>query len=160
MIDEVSDPRIEWTTTSGALAKYLGKPVADFLKASPLQGRPAVKSRDIDLERIDYVFEGHGLEVSCDDDGDETVRTIFLYPAESDGFRLGPADIPYSWGRHEVLDCFGAPTKCGGPSRQPLLGDYGPWDRYDLPGHCLHIQYTIGGVTIAMITLMHPDAAP
>ena len=139
-----------------SLADYLGAHVNELLAMPPFSGWDATRSTEEDLPKKEvwYEFEGHGVEVICDEA--ERIRTIFLH--RGDGESL--AEIPFSISRREVLERFGAPAKSGAPVRIPVLGDRGAWDRFTLPTASIHVQYRIDRDEIDMITLMRPDAVP
>jgi hypothetical protein len=39
----------------------------------------------------------------------------------------------------------------------PILGEYGPWDRFARLGYTIHVEYRADADCIKMITLMRPD---
>ena len=81
----------------------------------------------------------------------ERIRTIFLH--RGDGEAL--AGVAFSLTRREVLKRWGTPSKSGGPSRIPVLGDKGAWDRFTLPRGLVFTFSTDWIATeIDMITLM------
>jgi hypothetical protein len=139
-----------------SLADYLGAHVNELLAMPPFSGWDATRSTEEDLpeKEISYEFEGHGVEVVCDEA--ERIRTIFLH--RGDGEAL--SGIPFSISRREALERFGVPSKSGAPSWIPALGDYGAWDRFTLPTASIHVEYRIDCDEIDMITLMRPDTVP
>ncbi len=138
------------------LTQYLGADVNSLLRIPPFSGWDVTKSTEQDLPKKEvwYEFEGHGIEVICDEA--DRIQTIFLH--RGDGEAL--SEIPFSASRREVLERYGSPSKSGEPARIPVLGDRGSWDRFTLPGAAIHVQYRLDRDEIEMITLMHPDTVP
>jgi hypothetical protein len=139
-----------------ALASYLGADVSELRTIRPFSGWGVTRSveKDLPKKEVWYEFEGHGVEVICDEA--DRIQTIFLH--RGDGEAL--SGIPFSLSRREVLERFGTPSKSGTAAPIPVLGDYGAWDRFTLPAASLHIQYRLDRDEIELITLMRPDAAP
>jgi hypothetical protein len=144
------------TNSNIELAEFLGTHISDLLAISPFSVWAVTRSVDEDLPRkeIWYEFEGHGVEVICDDD--DRIRTIFLH--RGDGEAL--SGVAFSLSRREVLDRFGGPSKCGSAVRIPALGEKGAWDRFKLLGGSIHVQYRLDRDEIDLITLMRRDAEP
>jgi hypothetical protein len=143
------------TSTIKTLASYLGKPASVMLVAPPFVSWVSEKSVNDDEEgySVDYFFPQNGLEVRCD--GDERIKTIFL---SSDGCRF--VDISPSSTRLDIMERFGPPSKSGIGVNDPVLGEYGPWDRFKKVDHTIHAEYRVGSNRIRMITLMRPDVVP
>jgi len=142
------------------IADYLGSPASSLLQTTPFKDWSVEKSfeEDIDVPIIHYVFQRHGLELRCD--RDDKISVIFLYSDEFDGFDESLFEIPFSWGRDQVLEHFGSPSKSGGKVSDPILGNYGAWDRFTLPGHVVHFEYRANFDGIKKITLMCKDMVP
>jgi hypothetical protein len=138
------------------LAHFLGAPVNELLAAPPFSAWNATRSIEEDLPKreIWYEFEGHGVDVICDEN--ERIRTIFLH--RGDGEVL--SEISFSSDRRKVLERFGPPTQSGATVRIPVLGERGAWDRFTLPSASLHVQYRADRDEIDMVTLMRPDSVP
>jgi hypothetical protein len=138
------------------LINYLGADVSELLAIPPFSGWEVTRSTEEDLPKKEvwYEFEGHGVEVICDEA--ERIQTIFLN--RGDGEAL--AEVPFSLSRREVVERYGCPGKSGAAVRIPALGDYGAWDRFTLPAASIHVQYRLDRDEIDMITLMCPDAVP
>lgn len=145
---------------ANALANYLGNPVSTMLEASPFKLWPVDKSFEKDLPTpiIHYVFRQHGLELRCD--GDDRVNTIFLYSDEFGGFDELLLEFPFSSSRQQVRERLGTPSKSGGKLSDPILGKYGPWDRFARSGHAIHVEYRIDADCIKKITLIRADVVP
>jgi len=127
------------TKSSIELAEFLGTHLSDLLTISPFSGWKVTRSVEEDLPKkeIWYEFEGHGVEVICDED--DRIRTIFLH--RRDGEAL--SGVAFSLSRREILDHFGGPSKSGSAVCIPALGDKGAWDRFNLPAGSIHIQYRL-----------------
>jgi len=140
------------------MAEYLGKNVDCLLQSAPFKQWPVKRAVDSDADPpvIGYVFEGCGLQLNCDMDG--RVRSIFLEAEEHDGYIMSEVQLDSS--RERVIELFGTPSKSGGSTSHPVLGDLGPWDRFRRPGYTVHVEYRIGSEGIEKITLMRNDVAP
>lgn len=104
---------------------------------------------------INYTSKESGLSVTCDHN--ERIASMFIY---ANRFDQALIDIPLSSGRSEVLALLGKPTRSGAAHVDPILGKYGPWDRFDDPRHSIHIQYEPDADKIKLVTLMRADVAP
>ena len=142
------------------LANYLGKPVSAMLADMPFKLWPIEKSFEDDLAEpiIHYVFPQHGLELRCD--RDDKVSTIFLYSDEFNGFDESLFDVPFSSNRQEVKERLGPPSKSGDKVSDPILGEYGAWDRFARPRHTIHVEYRAGADRVKKITLIRTDVVP
>ena len=142
------------------MVKYLGSPVSTMLEDAPFRLWPFEKSFEDDLEEpsVHYVFSQHGLELTCD--RDDRISVIFLYSDKFNGFDESLLDAPFSSNREKVLELFGAPSKSGGKISDPILGEYGAWDRFAKLGHSIHVEYRPDPDRIKRITLMRADMVP
>lgn len=138
------------------ITEYLGEVASSLLAEEPFSSWPVerVLEKELPEPRVYYIFKTHGLELRCDEE--ERVNTIFLRTDEYDDFKL----IPFSWGRQMVLEYFGSPSKSGNKLSDPVLGDFGAWDRFTLPKYTVHVEYRIESEGIKRITLMCADAVP
>jgi len=127
-----------------------------LLQSEPFTAWTVTRSVEDDLPVIEirYVFTDHGVELVCDED--ERIRTIFVHSGADEAL----SGIPFTTGRREVLKRFGTPSKSGAPTHHPKLGKSGAWDRFAHPSMMIHVQYRPDSDSIAMITLMRPDAVP
>lgn len=143
-----------------SITRYVDAHITALLEAAPFNAWPVERSVEDDLDepRIDYVFQGHGLSLICGED--EIIHTIFLYADERGGFREPLFEIALSLSRDEVLAHFGAPSKSGSGTSDPILGEFGPWDRFERPGLAIHVEYRPGSDAIRLITLMRSDVVP
>jgi hypothetical protein len=144
-----------------SLANYLGRPVYTMLEDAPFKNWPVQKSFDEDSHAepaFGYVFPHHGRSLRCDSDG--MIGVIFLYSDLYNGLDETLLDAPFSSNRQQVIARLGQPSKSGGPRTDPVLGEYGPWDRFARPGHTTHVEYRADSDRIRMITLMRDGWLP
>jgi hypothetical protein len=137
--------------------RYLGKPATALLGDAPFSSWSFERSVDEDLpeREIDYSSTKHGLSFTCDND--ERIHSIFQ---EAECFDQALFEIPFSSSRGDVLSLLGTPSKSGNAHTDPVLGEYGAWDRFDGLGASMHIQYDPHTRGIRMVTLMRPDVLP
>lgn len=102
-----------------------------------------------------YRARAAGLEVAADAHG--VVTAVFLHFHGDDGFGTYQGAIPGAGGvaprRASLRSRLGEPAACGEPYRDRFLGDFGPWDRWELPGCVLHAQYAHDGERLHRVTL-------
>ncbi|WP_146606172.1 hypothetical protein [Mesorhizobium kowhaii] len=142
---------------TNTILSYLGKPVSLLLTSPPFKSWKFKKTVDDDLPeiRINYVSARNKFSIICDDD--EKIDTIFI---ESGNLDRDLFSIPFLWSRDDVLSNLGAPSKSGEARRDPILGEYGPWDRFDEAHHSIHVSYQAHADRIRMVTLMRADVVP
>lgn len=148
------------TLTIQTFVNYLGGPASDVLNDTPFRNWTFEKSFEPDLDEplIDYVFFHNGVDFVCD--GDDKVRSIFLYADESRCLREGLEDLPFASTRQQVIQQLGPPSKSGSRISDPILGEYGPWDRFARGGYAIHVEYRLDDDLIKKVTLMRADVAP
>ncbi|TPK73117.1 hypothetical protein FJ930_11560 [Mesorhizobium sp. B2-4-15] len=139
------------------LLDFLGKPAAYLLTSDPFRRWNFERSVDDYLpeKTINYEASQKGFSFTCD--SDEAIRTIFV---ESDDIDKSLIDIPFSTKRRAVQNMLGIPSKGGKPRSDPILGEYGAWDRYDHERQSIHIEYEPHMDRIRRVTLMRADVAP
>lgn len=139
------------------IASYLGKDASALLAEQPFKSWKYEKSFEDDLEkpRIDYVFAQGGMDFVCD--GEDNIRTIFLYSDDLRCFNEKIQDLPLTSSRKTVIDYLGVPSKSGGKISDPILGEYGAWDRFVRSGYVIHVEYCLDVDIINKITLMRTD---
>ena len=148
------------TVTTETLANYLGGKARALLADPPFKNWTFEKSCETDLEEplIDYVFVHDGMDFVCD--GEDKIRSIFLYCDESRCFTEDVQDLSFTLGREEIIARLGSPSKSGGRISDPVLGEYGAWDRFARSGYVIHVEYRLDADSIRKITLMRADAVP
>ncbi len=106
-----------------------------------------------------YLSRDAGVELAADAHG--LVTTVFLHFHGDDGFTSFQGEIPGGAGsvprRTRLREMLGHPDEQGDPYRDRFLGDYGPWDRWTLPGFALHAQFAVDGERLERVTLTLPD---
>lgn len=135
------------------LTDYLGACASNMLRDEPFSNWRFERSIENDLEEpiVQYVFPEHSMDLRCD--GDEKIDVIFLSEE-----RQGPQDgnlfeVPFTWSRDQVLSHFGPPAKSGPKVTDPILGNYGEWDRFVRQGYTVHFEYRTDRDEIRQITL-------
>ncbi len=143
---------------TNSLADYLGTPASALLAESPFKHWPFEKSIEDGLDQpvIQYVFPQHGLELRCD--GDDKVNTIFLYSDEYFGF--DESVLPFTSSRRQVMQRLGSPSKSGGKISDPILGEFGAWDRFTKSEHTIHVEYQLNTDRIRKFTLIRANVVP
>lgn len=141
-----------------SIEKYIGKHVSNMLQRQPFKNWVVERSLEDGLEEpiIHYVFQDRGLELRCD--RDEKISVIFLNSDEHFGEDF--FEIPFSLGRTEVLEHFGKPSNSGGRISDPVLGEYGAWDRFSRYGYTIHVEFWNNADQIKKITLIRNDVIP
>ncbi|MNY27757.1 hypothetical protein D3C86_1616840 [compost metagenome] len=142
------------------LAEWLGQPTSAVLSASQLRGRVFERSLEDDLSppRIFYVFPDMGLDLRSD--LEDKIATIFVHFDDQRRFDGDLLEFTASSTRSDVVDRVGAPSKRGGGLKDPILGDFGPWDRFELGPHSLHVEYQPDADRLKLVTLMRADVMP
>ena len=148
------------TLTIETLASYLDRNASILLADPPFKSWSLEKFLESDLDKplIDYVFAQNGMDFVCD--AEDKVSSIFLYSDESRCFEEGVHDLPLTANRQEVIARLGSPSKSGGCIRDPILGEYGAWDRFARTGYTIHIEYRLDSDAINKVTLMRTDVVP
>ena len=140
-------------------AKFLGQKASCLLEAEPFRNWPVERSVDDDSDppEVGYTFAGCGLALKCDR-RDEKINCLFLELETHAGTVL--SEVPFHLRRSEVLALFGPPSKSGEGFSDPVLGDYGPSDRFQGPEYTVHVEYRVDSDSIKMITLMRNEVVP
>lgn len=135
------------------ISDFLGKHASVLLKTEPFNKWPVERSTEDDLEEpiIQYVFGGHAMALRCD--RDDAIRVIFLRADKHNKLDGNLFDVPFFWTREKVLNYFGTASKSGAKVIDPILGDYGAWDRFSLKGYTVHVEYRIDRDEVKRITL-------
>ncbi len=141
------------------MAEYLGLKASCLLETELFKNCPVKRMVDDDSDppEVRIRIVGCGLALNCDRK-DERVNAIFLESEEFAGAVL--SEVPFYLSRDEVLERFGSPSKSGKAISDPILGEYGPWDRFEGPKCTVHIQYKVHSNSIERITLMRNDVVP
>jgi hypothetical protein len=125
--------------------------VSQFL--SQIKGK-----RDIDsfagMDIFDYPEDGFAIYF---DEAQRVVSMFFHGPGHEDHDKyngLLPHDLSFATGRAEANQKLGTPAATG---KEKASGS--PWDRFDFPGHSVHLKYSADLKNIQLITLMSPSMA-
>jgi len=141
------------------LAEYLGRTASDILQVEPFRNWPIEQCIDDDSNPplVGYLIGNGAIQINCDRQS-ENVRSVFLTQEAYDGTLL--SEIPFNFSRGKTLEYLGATDKSGSKFIDPILGEFGPWDRFRYSGYTIHVQYSINSESIAKVTLMRNDVAP
>jgi len=141
------------------IAKYLGQPASCLIQADHFKHWSIERSVDdeSDSPEVRYSFTDRGLRFNCDRHN-ELINCLFL-ESEKDGNTV-LSEVSFTLGRNEVLKYFGSPSKSGEGFSHPVLGNFGPWDRFKGSTYTVHIQYKSDSAGIQKITLMRADVVP
>lgn len=140
------------------LARCLGRPVWAVVAEEPFSDWDFEKSSDPDLPRSDYVFPDSGFDIVADEA--DLVTTLFLYFDDERNFAEGLAEFSGSTTRSEVLRRLGAPLRSRKPLKDPILGDFGAADRFDLEGHSVQVEFRPDRDQVKLVVLMRSDVLP
>ncbi len=99
---------------------------------------------------IHDLFPAHGLEFRSDDANQ--VQTVFLAGPSRTVVTVSGIDLRLGLTRAEVVASLGAASASGPPVHDPILGDYGPWDRFVMPGCRVHVEYALQGDGVRRMT--------
>jgi hypothetical protein len=155
-------------TTLGGLPR--SRPAPDTPALTDLLGRSVLEARTQRICRAYglvprsgglsrcYLAREAGLEIAADTSG--VVTTVFLHFDGDDGYTPYHGEIPGGGGsvprRAGMWASLGRPDQSGEPRHDPVLGDYGPWDRWLLPGFVLHARYALDGQNLCRVTYTLP----
>lgn len=142
------------------VSDFLGTHVSCLLKTEPFKQWPIERFVERGLEEpiIQYVFHGHAMALRCD--RDDKISVIFLRSEKHNIMDGNLCEIPFNWNRTQVLNHLGQPEKSGARKSDPILGEYGAWDRFLRSDYALHVEYKTDIDEIKRITLMRKDAVP
>ncbi len=112
-----------------------------------------------EVEGETYVdFPHDGIELILDGD---VSKTIFLYSEGYEGrsgYKGGiDVDISFSSSRDDVRSKLGNPESSNDNEGQQKLGFVPLWDKYHIDGHYVHFQYSQGGNSISLISLIDSE---
>lgn len=136
------------------ISEYIGCHVSKMLGSKPFKDWSVERSFEDELEEpiMHYIFKGHGLELRCNQHN--TITVIFLDLSELVDLDCLLLDVPPSASRLQVYAQLGTPSQSGEKLCDPILGNYGAWDRFVLPSHAIHIEYQIDSDCIQKMTMM------
>ena len=137
---------------------YIGENISDLLRNDRFKNWPVKKTTTVDAGEpfVHYFFEENGLDVRCDTN--DTINTIFLYISDYGGFDVSLTSSQYLLGRKAVLHHFGTPLKSGEGVSVPDLGEYGPWDSFNLVNYIVRFEYHCNSEGVKMVTFSQIDS--
>ena len=147
-------PKAETNRAQATLCGLLGARIGQLLPLAPCSGWKLNRTHQRELSEVQYEFEGRGVSVLCDEK--ERIHTIFLTGADGEAL----SGVPFSLTRRAVVARFGPPVARGGPVAPPGAEHLVVWDRFELPGCALHVQYRTDLEGVGMVTLMYPAVVP
>ena len=138
------------------IADYLGRHVSRLLESDPFNKWLVERSVENDLEEqiVHYVFNESGVELRCDNN--DKISVIFLHSADV-GLSESLLGVSFLLNRTQVQSRFGIPSKSGEKINDPILGEYGAWDRFTHTSFSIHFEYCPDSDQINKITLMRND---
>lgn len=141
----------------------LGAKFEDLGSSSMLAGVsiPAIEYWDDGIGTLDIPSAGLSFVLSAE----KKISAVHLHSAAHDGYACYqgslPASLNFEMSRDQVRGALGEPTLSQASfSRDPVLGTYPPWDRFDQDHLALHLEYEFDVNSIRLITIMTMDAAP
>lgn len=139
--------------------QFLGSRIDNLLESEPFKDWNVERSIEDALEepRVFYVFPNRGLQIRCC--SLEKIRVIFLDDNCKDISKLLKF-FSFSQNRSNILDSYGHPSKSGEKSSHPVLGKYGPWDRFARESYTIHFAYYFNSDTIKRVTIMENEFVP
>jgi hypothetical protein len=103
-----------------------------------------------------------GFSFVVGDDG--RIGTIHLYAEGHQGYAgysgVIPSGIRFDMSRAEVRSILGSPAAFGEARQIEYYGEGPPWDRFDLDGAHMHVEYAKGMHSIQLVTLMKSSDIP
>jgi hypothetical protein len=103
-----------------------------------------------------------GLSFIVGDDG--RVRTVHLHAQGHEGYvgyrGMMPLGVRFDMPRAEVRSILGSPTASGEAHQIEGYGEGPAWDRFDLAGAQMHIEYAKDQRSIQLVTLMKSSVVP
>ena len=135
------------------MTHYLGLKASAVLKDERFRDWPVKRRVEVDSvpPEVHYVFPNCGLQFICDVE-DGKIQTLFLEKERHGEVVL--SEIPFSLRRDEVLSRFGFPAESGEGFSDPILGDFGAHDCFDIDSYKVHFEYRVKSNEIRMITLI------
>jgi hypothetical protein len=135
------------------VSDLLGQRYED-LRASSILG-PDMPEAELIGDQSYVSLPEQGMSLVLPDN--ERVGTIQLYAAGHEGFSQFDGDVPsgiaFAIPRSEVRKQLGAPVLCGERQSIPVLGEKPAWDSYLLNGIRMHIEYSLQGESVQLISL-------
>jgi hypothetical protein len=127
--------------------------VAEVLDLAPDEGVP----KDLFLENVEA-----GICIKHRESGE--VTTVFLFSQGRDGYAQYAGELgrglDFSSTAEAARQALGAPSFYRAENSNAILGAHGEILRYDYPTYSLHLQFSVGGSGLELVTLMSPQVVP
>jgi len=134
----------------------IGKSVHDAQKEMGLVSIEPVYDSLEDDEQQEYSIESPCGKWEVSLDSNNIITTVFLYL--NNGCN-GILDLDRTMGRSDVLSLLGDPISTGEPHSDPILGEFGAWEKYFYNNLYVHIEHECEDRNIKQITIMVDDIA-
>ena len=151
------------------LVRILGQSVAsDSVRStlslySPLVAEVQDLAPEEGMQKDFYLSNAEaGICIKHEESGE--ITTVFLYSEGYEGYSRFQGDLGHGLSFSSVPEsarrALGPPSFYREESSIGGLGAYGELMRYDYPTHSVHLQFSVGGKKLEMVTLMAPEAVP
>jgi hypothetical protein len=142
-----------------SIEKLLGLDFESIRSSDVLSGVQIPEPEFIDL---DSYIELPNLGVSLVLTRGEFVSTIQLYSQGRDGYRefdgKVPGDIVFSMSRADVRGKLGDAKSSGEAVSVPILGDKPAWDKFDVGGIAVHVEYCSDLTSVGLVSISAKEA--
>lgn len=134
--------------------EMLGETIAIVEESELLRGEP------ITVQESEGKVYGEAIDVGLSFVADLTgrVHTIQMHAAGHEGYEPFEGELPmgvqFSDTRDRVRHRLGVPTLMGEPTDVHSLGRMPAWDRYDGELVSVHLEYTLEGAGVRMVSVM------
>jgi len=141
-----------------SVALLIGKKAEDVISDRMFYNmkREDIYDEDDDIKPHGYSFHENGIDINIDDKGD--VVAIFLSQKHIRSTEI--YGITSNISRTFLINNIGNPVKTGGKFIDDILGEFGPWDRFEYGEFCLHAEYDVDGEIVKTLTLMDKSVVP
>ena len=133
----------------------LGKSYGEIVARAAATGEEALPLDRLDDDRLTMRLTESGAALIFDDE--PVLRAVQLYNEGHHGFRRFVWPLPFGLSLTlrpmQVRALLGPALQSGGDAALPVLGIVAKWDRFELAGFRLHIEYTLDAAAVRMITL-------
>jgi hypothetical protein len=135
------------------LEEFVGEKASALLKEDPYchwqTKRSVTNDKRLGELIVHHEFPGRGFELRCDKE--DRITTIFICTEKYDPSAGCPFEVPFTWGREQVIGKFGAPTTSGTKVA---------WDRWTTDAFTFRFAYREDGGGLSEVTLMRNDRVP
>lgn len=147
------------------MIKLLLSLLGSSLDSEEVQSR--IETDELKLEKLEDLEEGQAEQAFLEsyDNGysisfsDGVAVAVFLKVTAKNQYAAYRGDLPFglsaSSSRTQVREKMGEPLQSAEPHSDPILGDYGAWDKYEYQGAAVHFQFRLDENGIELVTLMN-----